>query len=220
MSSRRSMIETPSSRPKSISQTADAPSADGTPLRPSRSDIRFRRLRRATARMPASRATSVSCSRSVARRRHVEQQLRVPPDRREVQVDQLVARSSPSHLRPRGRTSPDGSTRRSRPDARPSRSDRRSAASAMIRGPSRPGYGTASGFDRRPVRVAGDAALVADPADVRAGVGEHHRVRLQPPDECPEARPVVDLLAAIRALRRSRRRTRPRRSARSASAAR
>src|SRR5262249_8484253 len=56
------------------------------------------------------------------------------------------------------------------------------------------------GIDGRPVRLAGDAAFVADPPDIRARVREHHRLRLQLADERPRARPVVLLLLAVWSL--------------------
>src|SRR5438046_241848 len=53
-------------------------------------------------------------------------------------------------------------------------------------------------IDCRPVGLAGGAALITNPPDVGPGVREDHCVRLVPPDEPPHARPVVDLLAAVR----------------------
>src|SRR5438876_746268 len=44
-------------------------------------------------------------------------------------------------------------------------------------------------IDGRPIRVAGDAALVADPADVGRRVGEDHGVRLVLPHEIPDSWP-------------------------------
>src|SRR6185312_1478012 len=51
-----------------------------------------------------------------------------------------------------------------------------------------------------PAGFAGRALLVADPAHVGAGVGEHHGVGLQLAHGGVDARPVVGLLAAVRAF--------------------
>src|SRR5439155_15564015 len=52
-------------------------------------------------------------------------------------------------------------------------------------------------IDGRPIRVAGDAALVADPADVGPRVGEDHGLRLVLPHEIPDSWPIVGLTAAV-----------------------
>src|SRR5216110_7087 len=57
---------------------------------------------------------------------------------------------------------------------------------------------------RRPARLARDATLVADPADVRPRVAEQHRVRLEIANDLPRVGPVVvraivDLTPLVRA---------------------
>src|SRR6266850_4308102 len=52
--------------------------------------------------------------------------------------------------------------------------------------------------DGGPIGVAGQSILIANPANVGSGVGEHHRIWLEPPHQSPDSRPIVDLLLAIR----------------------
>ena len=73
-------------------------------------------------------------------------------------------------------------------------------SAAETPGPLTPGIRHDAGVDGRPIRIAAGSLFVAAPADVRARVGEHDRLRLQPPDERPDARPVVDLLLSVRAF--------------------
>ena len=66
------------------------------------------------------------------------------------------------------------------------------------------------GIDGRPVRIAGDAALVADPAHVGARVGEDHRVAAAAAARAPRRAASRRPAASRSGLRRWRRRTRPR----------
>ncbi len=59
------------------------------------------------------------------------------------------------------------------------------------------GVRNARRVDRAPARLPRDAALVPDPAHIRAGVGEHHGAGLQLADERMDARPVVRLLFTV-----------------------
>src|SRR6185437_14907860 len=56
------------------------------------------------------------------------------------------------------------------------------------------------GIHGGPVRIAGDAALVPNPSDVRTRVREDDRLWLQSPDQRPGARPIVHLLASAGAF--------------------
>ena len=58
----------------------------------------------------------------------------------------------------------------------------------------------ASRIERRPARVAGDAAFVSDPAGVGPGVGEHDRFALQLSDDGVDRGPVVLLPLAVGAF--------------------
>ena len=147
--------------------------------------------------MPARRATSVSCRRPSRRRRHVQQKLRVAADRREVEIHEVVDDRTFAVFRRVVEPARADRDVGSRPGATRCRSDRRAAA-ARDAAPSDAGDADHVGIDSGPVRIAGDAALVADPADVGSGVGEDHRVRLQLAHESPDARPVVLLLLAVR----------------------
>src|SRR4029079_3738619 len=55
-------------------------------------------------------------------------------------------------------------------------------------------------IDRGPIWIAGDAAFVAAPANVRPGIGEHDGVRLQTSHERPDAWPIITLTLAVRSL--------------------
>ena len=54
-------------------------------------------------------------------------------------------------------------------------------------------------LEQRPVRFAGKAFFIADPAHVRAAVRKHHRTGLQFPDDLPRPRPIVVGIAVDRA---------------------
>ena len=61
----------------------------------------------------------------------------------------------------------------------------------------RPRIRNRSRVHRRPVRVARRTGFVAAPAHVGAGVGEHHRVGLEPPHQAEHAQPIVFLPAPV-----------------------
>ena len=181
--------------------------------------------RRHVTRAPAARSTANIARRrsehsdqparvgwmkqAVRRRRHVEQQLRVPSDRREVELDQLVDRSARARPRRGGRTSPAGSTCPLPPAARPMPSGSPFCSAAVTPGPRRAGKrhdgrdrpSTSSG--RRRCRSRCRTSARRDP---------HRRTSPRPaaasaraPRRAASRRPA----ACRSALRRSRRRTRP-----------
>ncbi len=126
----------------------------------------------------------------VAGRRHVEQQLAVAADGTEIQPHQVVGAAHPLVLI--GVPEPAGPDRdvgfAGAPDGavRVALHQRRLHPRRIEPGPRHP-----IGIDRAPAGRAGLALLVADPADVRSAVAEHHRIRLQAPDGGMDPRPVV-----------------------------
>src|SRR4029078_2172029 len=121
------------------------------------------------------------------------EQIRCARDRREVEIDEVVDRA---HLRVLRRVVEPAGTDREVAFTRTPRAAVGIAVLQHLRRRVAADAGDADdvGVDGGPVGIAGDAALVADPADVGAGVGEHHRTRLQLPHQAPRARPAVVLL--------------------------
>src|SRR5689334_24094608 len=104
----------------------------------------------------------------------VEQQLAVATDRSEVKLDQILDRARTVILG--GMIEPAGTDR----DVDFGWSPHRPQAITMLKrvDDSRTvgaGIGNPRRIDRRPIRVAGHAALVAAPAHVRSGIRKHHR---------------------------------------------
>ena len=134
----------------------------------------------------------VRMQHAVARRRDVQQQLRVAADRLAIDVEETVGRLHPRVL---GRmVKPARPNRRVRLRRAPHRAvaipvlqrvDDAWTADAWRRHSRR--------IDGGPVRLAGRAVLVAAPADVGPRVREDDGIRLEFLDETERARPVVDL---------------------------
>ena len=125
--------------------------------------------------------------------RHVQQQLAVAADRSLVEPEQGLRRLHPGVL---GRAvEPAGADRHVALRRNPVGAEARALAELVAE--RRAGH-VACAVDERPRRQRPLAALVADPADVRPRVAEHHGVRLQPPHRPVEQRPVVDLPLAVR----------------------
>ncbi len=128
---------------------------------------------------------------------HVQQELGVSAHRGEVQLHQVVHRTHRTVLR--RMVEPAGPDRHVDLGGTPHRSQRRSVLERVThRVVALAGESHDRRIHRRPVRIAGDSALIPAPADVRSGVGEDHRAGLEPADEPPHPRPVVDLTTAVR----------------------
>src|SRR5437773_6773560 len=133
---------------------------------------------------------------AIAGWRNVEQQFPVSADRREVQSNQVVDR--PNAIVLGGMIEPAGTYRDIDLRWSPHRAVTIAVLQRVIDARSvlpRKCYDV--WIDGRPVGVAGRAAFVPAPADIGAGVGEHHRIGLESSYQAEEARPVVDLTLAV-----------------------
>ncbi len=135
---------------------------------------------------------------ALARGRHVEQQLRVPPHRREPDAGQL---SDALHALVLRRVMKPAWADRHVGLRGPPRPAAGGGSAVLERGDDRvtrrPRIGDGRRVDGGPIRVARRSGLVAAPAHVGTGVGEHHRVGLEPAHEAEDAGPIVHLPAPI-----------------------
>ena len=136
---------------------------------------------------------------AIAGRRHVEEQLCIPPHGAEVEVHEIVGAA---HLHVvRWMVEPAGPDRGIHLGGTPHGAR---GVTVLECGDHAVAAGTGEGngrwIDGGPVGVAAGPVLVAAPPHVGARVGKDHRLGLVPLDEREESRPVIDLALAIRPL--------------------
>ena len=129
----------------------------------------------------------------------VEEEARVPPHAREVQLDEVLRSADllvfvlvPEPPRADRDIGLAGTPHAALRIPVQERTDDSIAADSGVR--------HRGGIDRAPVRVARDPLLVPDPADVGSRIREDDRLRLEPADDPMDTRPVVRLSLSIRPL--------------------